>query len=201
MRWRTLLSVFFVAGLAACRQGGEEGRSEGETPAVSVAVSVDTARTDTALAEFPTKGGFDAKHSQELALQTDTAVRTDLRMMSRKLKVIYQPSHLYGEWTRGTEHEQYLSDGTGRFWDTGDDVGRGEALQFRWTLDSNVLRMVFSLTMGGVVPQEYLVTFVDDESLVYRDDMGDSYMWDKAADGSSDLPAAVPLASSGAATP
>lgn len=139
--------------------------------------------------------------SHEFTLQTDTAARTDLRMFSRKQKVFYGASLLYGEWTRGTEHEQYLPDGTGRFWDTGDDVGCGEALQFRWTLDSNVLQMVFKLTMGGVVPKEYLVTFADDESLVYRDDVGDSYMWDKAADGSGDRPTAVPLVSSGNAKP
>ena len=120
--------------------------------------------------------------------RADTAVRTDLRYMVRKQKVFYSASHLYGEWTRGTEHEQYLPDGTGLFWDTGDDVGRNEALRFRWSLDSNVLQMVFKLSMGGVVPKEYLVTFADDESLVYRDDVGDSYMWDKVSDPAADRP-------------
>lgn len=39
--------------------------------------------------------------------------------------------------------------------------------------------MLFPMRMGGVVLKEYLVTYADDESLVYKDAYGTSYMWDK----------------------
>ena len=70
-------------------------------------------------------------------------------------------------------------DGTGLSWDTGDDVSREERKQFRWTLDSNQLRVVYPIATGGVVTRDYFVTFADDESLVYKDEFGSSHMWDK----------------------
>jgi len=110
---------------------------------------------------------------------TDTAARTNLRLFLRKQTTIYGTDLLIGEWQRNSEHEEYLPDGTGLHWDTSDDVQRDEAQRFQWTLDSNLLRLVFRTVTGAVVPKEYAVTFADHETLVYRDAYGDSYMWDR----------------------
>lgn len=115
----------------------------------------------------------------DLQLQSDTAVRTDWRISARKNAKIYSPSLLAGEWQNGNLHHQYRSDGTGSRWDLSDDIERHEAQGFSWTMDSNSLTMFFTMELGGVVPKEYLVTFVDDETLVYKDRYGKSYMWDK----------------------
>ncbi len=99
--------------------------------------------------------------------------------MTRKQKVIYDAALLVGKWTRGTENEVYLPDGTGRMWDSSEDVSASEAQSFKWTLDSNLLTIVCHLELGGILPKRYVVTFADDENLVYRDSYGTSYMWDK----------------------
>lgn len=80
---------------------------------------------------------------------------------------------------QGTEHEVYLADGTGRMWDTADDVSDAEAQRFSWTLDSNLLTLICHLELGGVVPKRYVVTFADDENLSYKDPYGKARLWDK----------------------
>lgn len=112
-------------------------------------------------------------------LHQDSAEITNLRLLTRKQKVIYEAALLVGKWTRGTENEVYLSDGTGRMWDSSEDVSASEAQSFNWTLDSNLLTIICHLELGGVLPKRYVVTFADDESLVYRDNYGTFYMWDK----------------------
>lgn len=77
------------------------------------------------------------------------------------------------------EHEEYFADNTGRRWDTSEDIQRDEAQVFTWTLDSNFLTLKYTMAFGAVMVRQYVVTFVDNESLVYRDAFGDSFMWDK----------------------
>ena len=67
-------------------------------------------------------------------------------------------------------------------WDVSEDVAHSEAQRFLWTLDSNLLSIDFRLELGAIVPKRYVVTFADDENLVYRDAYGFSYMWDKVQD-------------------
>ena len=154
----------------------------------------DTAQTDTATVKDST-GIEPAQSSDSLMpmesttdgataaspaiLRQDSAEITNLRLHTRKQKVIYDASLLVGEWVRGTEHEVYLADGTGRMWDTADDVSDAEAQRFSWTLDSNLLTLICHLELGGVVPKRYVVTFADDESLSYNDPYGKAYLWDK----------------------
>ena len=111
--------------------------------------------------------------------QRDTADTTNWLFFWRKQRKIYSPSMLLGESLNGREHEVYMSSGRGLYWDTADDVSRKEARVFHWTMDSNLLRRVYPLSMGVEVTRLVVVTFIDDESLVYRDDYGQSYMWDK----------------------
>lgn len=121
-------------------------------------------------------------------LQQDTAEITNLRRMARKQRTIYSPALLVGEWLHGSEHEHYLADGSGNRWDIGDDVDRQEAQAFSWTMDSNLLTMKYNLSLGGLVVRQYVVTFVDDETLVYRDAYGGAYMWDKVPADFTDHP-------------
>ena len=126
-------------------------------------------------------------------LQEDTAAVTNLRIVARKQRVIYSPALLVGEWQRDNEHEQFVSDGKGSRWDIGDDVSREEAQSFTWTMDSNLLTFRYNMTLGAVLLRQYVVTFVDDETLVYRDAYGGSYMWAKVPAGFGDHPPAGEL--------
>lgn len=112
-------------------------------------------------------------------MKLDTAETTNLRLFTRKQHTIYSPALMMGIWLRETEHEEFLPDGKGRYWDTKDDVSRDEAQSFLWTMDSNLLVLEFRLEMGAVFYRQYVVTYVDDETLVYRDNFDRSYMWDK----------------------
>ena len=126
-------------------------------------------------------------------LQLDTAETTHLHLWARKQKRIYDARLMFGEWMNGASRMQLDSGGTGRSWDTSDDIMRDEAKTFTWSVDSNLLSIVYKLALGGVVPKMYLVTFVDEESLVYRDDYGMSYMWDRPPTADQDrLSAPIP---------
>lgn len=116
---------------------------------------------------------------QVFVRQNDEEENFNAGHFSRKEHAVYAATQLCGEWVCGTLHEVYNSDSTGLQWDTKDDVGREEAQKFTWRLENNNLQQVYSMQLGGVVPRAYKVTFVDDESLVYKDYFGESYMWDK----------------------
>ncbi|MBQ6667921.1 MAG: hypothetical protein IJM65_07360 [Bacteroidales bacterium] len=112
-------------------------------------------------------------------LHLDSAEVTNIRIFARKQKVIYSPSLLVGEWLRGTEHEVFREDHTGLLWEPSDDVSREEAQPFTWSLDSNMLILVFKLERGAVVPKMYVVTYADEESLAYSDAYGNAFLWDR----------------------
>ena len=118
-------------------------------------------------------------HKSLIFNEEDSAEVTNLRILTRKQKEIYPPALLVGEWIRGTEHEVYHSDGTGRMWDTSEDVDASEAQRFNWTLDSNLLTIVCHLELGGILPKRYVVTYADNENLAYQDLYGKAYLWDK----------------------
>lgn len=95
-------------------------------------------------------------------MKLDTAETTNLRLFTRKQRTIYSPALMMGIWLRETEHEEFLPDGRGRYWDTKDDVCHEEAQSFLWTMDSNLLVLEFHLEMGAVFYRQYVVTYVDD---------------------------------------
>lgn len=167
--------------LAGCRHARKE---QPALPAPSDTVAP-PATVDSTPSVLPDSSGRPPRGFQ---LSQDTLPPTDWRLFAPRQKVIYDPKLLVGEWTNGTEHELYMADGTGTRWDDAEDVYREEAQQFRWTMDSNRLNLMFHLALGAVVPRQYLVTFADDENLVYKDAYGFSYMWDKVPAGFSDHP-------------
>lgn len=182
LRYRVIYWVLFVVPLlVGCHH--KDKPTQPQTPTDS-AVSIATNTESQNIVDKSDK--FDKSISSEQTdyqLQTDTAPRTDWRISARKQSKIYSPALLSGEWRNGNLHQQYRSDGTGLRWDEADDVSHSEGQAFSWVMDCNCLTMIFPMELGGVVPKEYVVTFADEETLVYKDAYGTSYMWDKVPQG------------------
>lgn len=121
----------------------------------------------------------------KLTVQHDTAEETNLRIFARKQRTVYSPQSMVGVWFRGGEYEQYMADSSGLRWVSKDDIRREEAQRFRWTMDSNLLTLKYTMALGGLMIRQYVVTFLDDEMLVYGDAYGGSFMWDKVSDTSA----------------
>lgn len=162
--------------LAACRHDGRQ------VPKDTIVLQQEVVATEDGETQHPAVD-TDLNHlHSSLTPQCDTAEITNIQFLVRKQRVIYNPSLLLGEWTNGTDHVVYLSSGKGLRWNISDDVTRDEALHFQWTMDSNLLRTIYPLSMGGTVIRSNVVTFLDEESLVYSDNYGSSYMWDKVTE-------------------
>ena len=86
---------------------------------------------------------------------------------------------LPGYWQSGTLHEYYNANGTGYTWDTADDVTEEEAQPFNWTLDEATLTQNHLMEMGGIVPKTYTLKTLNTTTLVYQDDYGKSYTFNK----------------------
>lgn len=171
--WLLLLLVLF----SACHRKKDSVPEELSVPPI-VAAPFDTIvvrdtvapTADTAKALAPTR---------TMTLQIDTAEQTNLRLFTRKQKTIYNPRLLDGEWVLEGWHMVLDSSGRGERWNEKEDVRRDEADAFSWTIDSNLLYFEFPLSKDAVIPKMYVVTFVDKETLVYRNVYGTSYMWDR----------------------
>lgn len=169
-RLRYALALIVIAMLAGC------GRKEAAKRDAIDTIVETTAKNeqDDSIAVARDDG-----ETQETIIQKDTQETLEWSLFARKKETMYSPELLCGEWVCGTLHEVYYGDGTGLQWDTKDDVSRDEAQKFSWQMENNCLRQVYTMQLGGVVPRVYTVTYADDESLVYKDDFGTSYMWDK----------------------
>ena len=164
------MAVLLVVGCHHDSKQQQDTPPEPPAPTVTVTDTVASQGEDTTAFETQTKW-----HNVHI----DTAEITNLRLFRKKQKVIYKPAQLVGEWTMGTLHMEYKADGSGLHWDTGEDIRKEEAQRFQWSLDSNMLTLTFRTQLGGVVPKLYLVTFVDNENLSYRNAYDDSYLWEK----------------------
>lgn len=173
MRRCLLLALLFLIATACHHKDKQQTTDSVSTPADTSVVIVDTTSF------FPTDTAQQTTKPSRAQLEKDSVEITHLKIFARKQQTIYAPSLLVGEWIRGTEHEEYFANGTGRMWNTADDVSRDEAQRFEWTLDSNLLTIVCRLELGAVVPKRYVVTFADDENLAYNDHHGTAYLWDK----------------------
>lgn len=166
------LALLTSVVLAACHNHG------GETTMSDSVVATQTDEDTGAIRGVePTN---DQDTSQGYVRQNNEEEDINAGLFSKKERKVYAAEQLCGEWVCGTLHEMYNIDSTGLQWDTKDDVGREEAQKFTWQLENNNLQQVYSMRLGGVVPRTYKVTFVDDESLVYRDNFGESYMWERS---------------------
>lgn len=178
LRYRTILGVLLIVPLlVGCHHKNKDNQHKTATD-TTVSIPPPTGSQKTSDKSYKSDKSIPSNQTT-IQPQSDTAIRTDWRASARKNTKIYSPALLTGVWKNGNLHQLYRSDGTGLRWDESDDVGRTEGLAFSWVMDSNCLTMLFPMRLGGVVPKEYLVTYADDESLVYKDAYGTSYMWDK----------------------
>ena len=172
------LIAFLFDGCTRCGRGSDTASDTAKADTtVKDSTGIEPAQSSDSL--MPMESTTDGAAASPTILRQDSAEITNLRLLTRKQKVIYDASILVGEWVRGTEHEVYLADGTGRMWDTADDVSDAEAQRFSWTLDSNLLTLICHLELGGVVPKRFVVTFADDENLSYNDPYGKAHLWDR----------------------
>ena len=91
----------------------------------------------------------------------------------------YDESLLFGKWKSNTLYYKYLSDGTGKTWDTADDVNEAEAQSFTWTLVKSELTHIHIMEMGTTVPKIYTVTELTATTLKYKDSFNVSHSFTK----------------------
>jgi hypothetical protein len=96
-----------------------------------------------------------------------------------KDEVSFDESLLIGKWVSGTIFYKYVSDYTGKTWDTSDDVTEEEAQSFTWSLVKEELTHIHILEVGGSVPKVYKVTELTASSLKYQDDFGTTFAFTK----------------------
>jgi len=90
---------------------------------------------------------------------------------------------LYGKWQSNALFYKYISDGTGTTWDTSDDVTEAEAQKFTWTLVASEFTHIHVMEIGStVVTKIYTVTELTDSTLIYEDDFGKIFSFEKVAD-------------------
>ena len=92
------------------------------------------------------------------------------------------PSALVGHWQEGTVHEKYFDNGTGRTWDTSDDVTEEEAQPFEWSLDGDQLIQEHIMFEGQVVPRLLTITQLNSLTLVYEDSGGVTHTFHRTLD-------------------
>lgn len=88
---------------------------------------------------------------------------------------------LYGKWRSGNLFYRYLSNGSGKTWDEGDDVYEDEAQNFSWTLEKSEFTHIYVMEIGGVVPKVYKLTELTATSLKYQDDFGKRFSFVKVS--------------------
>ena len=94
----------------------------------------------------------------------------------------FDESLLIGKWVSGRVYYKYLSNYSGKTWDTSDDVTEAEAQSYTWTLVQSELTHIHILETGeNVLPKVYTVTQLTPTTLRYQDDFGKSYSFTKTA--------------------
>jgi len=169
--WIVTIMLLFVACRNNDKQQPVEDSAPAEVPPVTV---VDTAPAKPTITTSPELKPI------ILTPEEETPEETNLRLFKKKQRTIYTPTLMVGEWVNGSRHMEFTTDGGGCHWDTDEDIRKDEAQKFNWTMDSNLLTFEHPMTLGGVVIRMFLVTFVDDETLAYRDAYDRSFMWEKA---------------------
>ena len=91
----------------------------------------------------------------------------------------FQESFLIGKWVSGTVNYKYLSDYSGKTWDTADDVTEAEAQSFTWTLVKSELTHIHIMEVGGIVSKVYTVTELTATTLKYKDAFDKTFSFTK----------------------
>ena len=96
---------------------------------------------------------------------------------------------LIGKWSRpspfatpeypGDEYYRYDEGGLGVTWDTSDDVTEEEAQKFTWSVNGSRLTLVHEIEMGGSVTKIYTLSTLTFDKLIYKDEFGKVYTFQK----------------------
>lgn len=80
---------------------------------------------------------------------------------------------LLGKWVRNnTIFFKFMSDYNGLEWDEADQITEAEAGKFKWSLKKSFLNLSFQMLTGFNIDKNYIVTLLNSDSLVYKDDSG-----------------------------
>ncbi len=106
---------------------------------------------------------------------------------TEKTELVINPSDLHGKWQatdNRTEFWRYNSDGTGITWDESDDVYETDTvgvLHFMWSTNMSHLELDYYGEMGQHAYENYTVTRLTPDSLVWKDLYGDYRTFVKAS--------------------
>ena len=99
--------------------------------------------------------------------------------------ITFDETLLIGKWTRpstltdGQDCYRYNADYTGATWDTGDDVSEAEGQPFTWSVESATMTHIHIMENGGKIPKTYTLLTLNDSTLSYRDEFGNSFTFIK----------------------
>jgi hypothetical protein len=92
----------------------------------------------------------------------------------------FNESLLYGKWRSGTLYYRYKSNGTGVYWDEGDDVTEEEGKKFKWDLNKSEFTHLVSMeSTGREIPFKYTVIELTFTRLRYKDVDNSSWSFTK----------------------
>lgn len=106
------------------------------------------------------------------------------------IKPSFDVELLIGKWSRpspfaspeypGDEYYRYDQGGTGASWDTSEDVAEEEGQKFTWNLSGSTLTLFHEMEMGGGVTKIYTLTTLTTDKLIYKDEFGKIYTFQRA---------------------
>jgi hypothetical protein len=112
-----------------------------------------------------------------LRLIIATALIALVNVSCEKEDDFFDRSLLTGKWESGTLYYRYFDNGTGRTWDTKDDVDESEAQTFEWLIEKSTLTHIH--TGMVTVPKIYTITELTSSRLRYRDQFMKSFSFTK----------------------
>lgn len=102
---------------------------------------------------------------------------------SCELPASFNEDFLIGKWERpsnnGLECYRYDANYNGVTWDTGEDVSEAEGQPFTWSVESATMTHIHIMQMGGKIPKTYTLLTLNDSTLSYRDEYGNSFTFIK----------------------
>jgi hypothetical protein len=92
----------------------------------------------------------------------------------------FNESLLYGKWRSGTLYYRYNSNGTGVYWDVGEDVSEEEGKKFKWDLKKSEFNHLVSMELNGrEIPFKYTLIELTSTKLRYKDVNNSSWSFTK----------------------
>ncbi len=93
--------------------------------------------------------------------------------------VEYDVDLLIGKWKSATMFYRFDEDGMGVTWDTRDDVIEEEASPMKWELNNSKFIHYHEMQNGVLVPKVYKIKYLDLNRLVFQDDFGKEFSFEK----------------------